>query len=497
MGLVRRDSVLNTLITYTGIALGFLNKGLLFPLLLSTEQVGLANVTMLLAGFFAQFSNLGTGMTLIRFLPFFKDKDSGHGGILRVTLLTLLFGIVIMTVTLIVGKSYILSLFEDKSPLLVEYAYWILPAGIAGAFYILFEHYLRALSKNLISVIFQDVVLRLLVLFSIILFWLEVFDFQTFIIVFFCIHLVPAIALTLYLIITRELFLSARYLKIKQRWRKMMVGYGLFVYLNSFGRNIILMADTTMLAAMVGLESVGIYTVMVFLSNALFVPYVALIRVSSPFVSMYWKERNMERMKAMYERVTSIGFFVTFFFFLTVWLNIDAVLLYLPDEYSAGKYVFLFLMIARLFDAVGGINGDILLTSKKFRWEVWITVPLIGLTFYLNYLLIPEYKGVGAAIATAMVYFTYNFVRVILIWLAFKLQPFTMRFMGILLLGGVSTLIGYLMPEMENIWLNVVVQASIPITTFVFPVLLLRLVPEVNEFLGQVSGRLFKSASNE
>ena len=58
MGQVRKDSVLNTIITYTGIVLGYINKGLLFPFLLLPEQVGLANVLPLIVGYFGQLSIL-------------------------------------------------------------------------------------------------------------------------------------------------------------------------------------------------------------------------------------------------------------------------------------------------------------------------------------------------------------------------------------------------------------------------------------------------------
>ena len=141
MGQVKKDSIKNTFITYLGIGLGYLNKGLLFPILLMPDQVGLANVIMLLAGFFAQFSSLGTGMILLRFLPFMKNEEEGYSGILRFTILILFGGIILVSLALLLGNNLILGLFEEKSPQLVEYSFWILPTGIAGAFYILFEHY--------------------------------------------------------------------------------------------------------------------------------------------------------------------------------------------------------------------------------------------------------------------------------------------------------------------------------------------------------------------
>ena len=71
MGQVRKDSVLNTIITYTGIVLGYINKGLLFPfLLLPTGWT--CRVLPLIVGYFGQLSNFGANMILHRFIPFLE-----------------------------------------------------------------------------------------------------------------------------------------------------------------------------------------------------------------------------------------------------------------------------------------------------------------------------------------------------------------------------------------------------------------------------------------
>ena len=48
------------MISYVGIGLGFLNKGLLFLLILSTEQIGLVNLLIAVGILFAQLSNFGS-----------------------------------------------------------------------------------------------------------------------------------------------------------------------------------------------------------------------------------------------------------------------------------------------------------------------------------------------------------------------------------------------------------------------------------------------------
>ena len=116
--------------------------------------------------------------------------------------------------------------------------------------------------------------------------------------------------------------------------QKLMFNYGIVVYFNGLGRTIILMTDMIMLSAISGLKEVGICTTMVFFSNALYAPYTALMRISSPYVSKFWKSRHMKALSDLYRKVSAVGFFITFSFFTVVWFNIDLVLSILPDDYA-------------------------------------------------------------------------------------------------------------------------------------------------------------------
>jgi O-antigen/teichoic acid export membrane protein len=248
-----------------------------------------------------------------------------------------------------------------------------------------------------------------------------------------------------------------------------------------------------MLSAITGLTEVGIFTTMVFLSNALFVPYVSLIRISAPLVPRYWKKRDMESLLMIYRKVSSTGYFVTFFLFAVVWFNIDLALSYLPDVYAEGKYIFLLLMLGRMFDALGGLNGDILLTSKKFRVEFWLTLPLVFLVFLLNSILIPIYGGVGAAIVTCLIYAIYNILRLLINLYYFKLWPFDKVFLKVFLLSLVMFASGSLLLDLsQDPLFRLIVGLLIPIILFAIPVYKLRWVPDISLFLDQAVSKFKK-----
>ena len=80
MGIVKRDSIAITVLSYVGVVVGYVNKILLFPNFLSEEQVGLTSILVSLAVMYAQFSALGINSTVVKFFPFFRTPDRRHNG---------------------------------------------------------------------------------------------------------------------------------------------------------------------------------------------------------------------------------------------------------------------------------------------------------------------------------------------------------------------------------------------------------------------------------
>ncbi len=151
MGIVQKDAFRTMIISYLGIVLGYLNKGLLFLLILSTEQIGLVNLMFSVGILFAQFANLGTVYTTWKFLPFFKNEVKKHHGFLPLMLLIVLLGIALCTIAALFFRTNIEGMYSDRSPLFISYYLWILPIGISYVLFMILEVYLRSFYKNIIS----------------------------------------------------------------------------------------------------------------------------------------------------------------------------------------------------------------------------------------------------------------------------------------------------------------------------------------------------------
>jgi O-antigen/teichoic acid export membrane protein len=480
MGVVQKDAFRTMVISYLGIILGYLNKGLLFLIILTTEQIGLVNLLVSVGTLFAQFANLGTIYTTWKFFPFFKNKEKNNHGFLSLMLLFVFIGIVLCTSMALLFRGEIEALYIDKSKLFVDYFIWIFPIGISYVLYLVFEMFLRGFLKNVVSVFALEIVLRGILTILLLLLWAGWISFGDFVVYQSLSYFVPLFLLMYYTYKIGELNLNIKDISISKRFRKILVQFSLFNYFNTLGSVIVISLDVMMVAQMVGLTGTGIYTTVVFLTSALQIPYKSITRITSPMVASFWKNKQMKEMNALYKKVSSVTLFLSFGAFVLIWLNIDFLFSFLKPEFQEGIQVFLYLMIGRLVDMYFGLNGAIFITSKKYKYDLVFTFLLIVIVFFMNLWLIPIYGITGAAISTAVGLIAYNLSRVIFVYLAYQLQPFNFNQFKVIFVGGLCLLIGTNTGNLfDNKWVQATYESLLFLGVFIFPIYWYNLEPDV------------------
>jgi O-antigen/teichoic acid export membrane protein len=482
MGIVRKDAVKTSLISFSGLALGYVNKAILFILLFSQEQVGLVNLILTVGLLFGQLSNLGTIYAAWRFFPFFRNEQKGHYGFLYLNVLLVLGGIAFFSLVAYLFQGPIVRFYSARSDLFVDYYFWIIPIGIANVFFLLFESYMRGLFQNVLPVFLNEILLRILIFILLCAFALRVIDFNQFFILHALVYFLPCSILLVHLLKQKELKFSFRSITIPKRFRRILMTFSLISYVNTLATMFVISLDAMMIASFLGLAATGIYTTIIYLSSALMVPYRAMVRVSSPLVAKYWKERDFIAMQSLYEKTSSVGLLAGLTGFLLVLLPINELFSFIPD-YKSGIPVFIILMVGRLTDMYCGINGIIFSTSKKYRNDLIFTIILCTIVFVLNWLLIPIYGIAGAAISTSFAYLFYNALRSYYVYHLFGLSPFNKNQFKVLGLFLLFLLLYYLI-ESTGIWtslpifLTIISKEILLVLGFLTPIYLLNLEPE-------------------
>jgi O-antigen/teichoic acid export membrane protein len=497
MGIVQKDAIKTSMISFIGLILGYLNKGILFIMLFSTAQVGVVNLLLNVGLLFAQFANLGTTYSTWRFFPFFRNDKKNHYGFLLANSLLVLLGILVFGSLLYGLKDLVIQTYQEKSALFISYFDLILPLGIALVYFQLFENYLRGMKQNVLPVFLQEIVLRFCTSVILLAFWLKWLQFNEFIWIYIFIHFVPTLYLLFYLLRHKELTLKFSHIQIPKKFQGIMLSYTGFSYVNSLATLLVISMDALMIAKFKGLSETGIYTTMLFLISAIIFPYRAILRVATPLVALQWKERNSKGMQELYQKSSSVGLLLSLLGFLGVWIVIDEVFMLIP-AYAAGKWVFFFLMMGRIVDMYFGLNAVIFSTSKKYRVDLFFTILLIAGVYFANLWLIPIYGMVGAAISTSAAYLFYNVLRGWYILRAYQLSPFTPRQL-LLFLNALFAFFFFAFLDTSffdrgqvQLFGSFVVKEVLLCLFFVFPIYYWNLEPESVNYIKQIKNKWLK-----
>ena len=489
MGIVKRDSITITILSYVGVVIGYVNKVLLFPNFLSTEQVGLTTILISLATLYAQFSAFGINSTVVKFFPFFKTPDKRHNGLFFWSALGVSTGFVLFTLLFLLFREPVMAYFSQKSPLLSEYYLLLIPLGLATLFFNFFSAWLQALYKNVLSSFVNDVLVRLLITLEISLFALGLIDFEQFVIGYVLIYFVPTLVLLVYIGFIRQAHFRP---VLSMRTRKLIsvaTVYGLWQYMGATSLNIVPVIDQTMLAGMNGLAESGIFGTMVYIVSVILLPHRSMVKVTTPIVADLWKERDMTGLQKISRSVSQINLIAGCFIFTVIWINLGNIFSLMPEDYSAGRYIFLFLGLGRIVDMYMGLSGTVLVNSKKFRYDFLFSLVLVGLTVATNALLIPVLGMTGAALATMTTVVLYNTGRAFLVWRFFRIQPFAWSDLLIAGIMGGSIAVSALIPALGNFIVDGVVRTTLIALIFGAAVYFSRLSPEINRTLRETASK--------
>lgn len=487
MGIIQKDALRTTILSYLGIGIGTLNRAVLFVICLSTEQIGLVNLVVAVGLLFAQMANFGSVASILKFFPYFKNEEKRHHGFITLMLLYVFIGILVCLIAFYLFRPLIESMYLERSPLFISYYNWVLPIGISYVLFQFFDAHLRSLHRNILSVFIFEVVLRLLVTGLLLLVYFKTIPFETFVILNSLIYAVPTLILFVYLIKIKELNLQSKRITISKKYRKILVQYSSFNYLNNLGVILVTTLDIMMIAKLVGLSETGVYSTVFFLVSATLIPFKSIIKISTPIVAEQWKYKKMNEMEELYKKVSSISLLIGIFFFLSIWLNVEFLFAIPGKEFSQGVWVFFFLMLGRLTDMYCGINGLIFLTSKKYKFELFFTVFMILAVYLLNLWLIPKFGMTGAAISTAFAIIVYNFGRVLFIYKVYRIHLFTKKQFLLILTGLLTFMVG---DFIQGIFRNEIVlfltELFVVIVFFVLPVYIFKMEEEFVSYVNRM-----------
>jgi O-antigen/teichoic acid export membrane protein len=342
MGIIQRESIRSTIISYGGALLGAVNQLVLFTQLLPSErEVGLANVLVLIAITYAQLSGLGGAQIILRFFPFFRQTEKGHNGILFGILLLVTVGFGFFTLLFFLFHNQVVGYFEGNSPLIAEYIDYAVPLAYCWILLNIFDSYLRSLYKTVFATWVREIIKRGFITISVLAFAFGWVDLTGFVLLYILGQCLQPFLLLAYIAYIGELHLKPQFGRLWQQLSRKMLLYGGVSFL-AYGSSLILgYIDSIMLGGMESEGEAGIYTISLYATSLILIPWRALAKITTPQVADYWQQKAHDKLQALYQRTSLINLVVGLFCFLGIWLNRHNLYAITGEAYSGGFWVLL------------------------------------------------------------------------------------------------------------------------------------------------------------
>ncbi len=483
MGIIVRQSISNTIISYIGITLGFVLTILLYPHILTPEEYGLTRVLISAAYISSQFAHFGLHNVVIRYYPFFKNANPDQHGFLFWLMSIPIIGFLLFTAVYLLAGDLIINVYAGRSPLFVEYYLWVIPLTLFILYYDILNNYLRSLRDSTTGSIANEVIQRILAIGLLGIYFFGFISIVQFITLFVFSYISQPLIIGYQIWKKREFKLIPDLSIIRTSLVKGVAKYSVYSMLGGFTTVIVWNVDVIMLGSMAGLDQTAVYAIAFYVASIITIPQRSIEKIAGPLLAAFIKNKEWTEVDSIYKKTSLNQVIPGLLFFGLIWINLELLFLIMPEFYAAGKWVVFIVGIGKLIVMVSGANGLILINSKHYKISFYTNILLVLVTVVANYLLIPVYGIEGAAIATALALFTHNVVKWFYLLIRQNLQPFSLVTLFVVASGAISIYICYAIIDTGNVWVNVPLKSVLFVLFFMGPIFYLNISPDLNNLL--------------
>ena len=488
MGVIAKQSIRGTIVTYLGIAVGVVTTFFVLTRFLTTEEIGLARVLIDAATLFIGLAQLGTNASIIRFYPYFQEKNSDEDhGFFFWALVVPFIGFVLFAIIYWACSVPLGAWFGDKSPLFVEYYYFVLPL----AFFMLYQTICESTCNVLMHIVLPRAVRELVVRVGLLALYL-LYAFRILSLDGFVIGLCANYAIAA--IINMAYFFSLKPIRLKPDFAFLRDNTDLVRRYLLYSGFLVLSAVTTVLAptlssffvtAKMGLDTTGIFAIATYMAVLVSVPNRSLSAIASPQLARAIKENNREECSALIRQVTRNMLLIGGFILLTIWVNIDLIFHILPNgtTFATAKNVVLILGVSQLILGTFTICLTALNYSRYYAISLILSLILTVSAIVLNNYLVPLWGMDGAAVSNLMSYGLYYILIIATVVPLGHFHVVDKRWWYIAALLAALFIINQawliFMPSM-NIWLDSILRSLVIIGGGLYIAYTAKLSPEIN-----------------
>lgn len=490
MGTIQRQGLINSVIIYVGVILGFLNRVVVQTHYLSAEEVGLAGLLISFSALLTTFFLLGSSSMCVRYFPVFRNEEKRHHGFLGFMLLLPLSGILVGGLVLWLIKSWLIAHYQTLSPLFTSYFGWTFPLAGLMTISIALNAYSYSLLKTTVPSFINDIWVRILLILIAIFHGLNWISLDQFVIGVELTYLSQMIIMLVYIFSVDRPGILVDWSFVNSVGLKSILSFSFLLTLTALSSLSLKFLDGVFIGAYLGEKQVGIYLIGGFIAQFIETPLNSVERIAGSKIAHAFSSGNMQEICEIYYRSVRLLFALGGFLAVCIITNIYDFLLLIPDEYHNAAAVTIIISVGSIINMATGVNSPILNNSSKYIWGVIFLFILLIISVVLYMLFIPRFGIAGAAIATGLASVVYNLLKFFFIWKNFGLQPYDMRTLKTILIIGTALAAGLFIPVHLKPLLSIIVRGTIISVIYGSMVYWLKILPDYHHLLNRFFPRI-------
>lgn len=430
MGIVLKQSFRNTLVIYLGFIVGGANTIILYPRILQDDFFGIVVFLLSASNIIMPLTALGVHHTIVKFFSSYQTKEEKDRFLSVAIFLPLLVAI---PIGFLVSEFYnqIGDHISQVNPILKDYTYVIFIVAIACTYFEVFYSWVKVQMQSVFGNVLKEFWNRAIVF---ILLLGVSFDFLTkpqFIYFLTGAYALRALVMMLYAF---WLYLPKFSFHLPKNFKEVF-RYSLYMLLAGSAGAILLDIDKVMIPGKVEVELAAYYAVAVFIGTVIEAPGRAMAQILHPITSKTINDNNPKEVENLYKKSSINLFLISGLFFLLVNCGVQELFKLMPDKgYAGGELVVLMISGAKMFTMFLGNNGAIINNSKFYRVALPLSLGMATSVYFLNLWLFDVYGTDGLALATLLVIFTFNCIKLVIVKSKLNMSPITDKTFKVFLL---------------------------------------------------------------
>ncbi len=492
MGIIIKQSIKGAIWSYLGVAIGFVTTAYIYPNYLTPEIVGLFALLLAWSNLFASFSALGFHGVTARLFPRFRDKEKGHNGFVFIAFMVMLTGFILFLITFWLIRPWLVESNLEKSALFAEYVNLLIPLTFLALLFALLDNLNKMLYDAVLGALLTEFVQRVLILLILLLYVIGWLSPHSLILAYAGAISLKGAFLFLYLLFRKELSFKPQLSFVDQSLKREMVSVAIYSVLAGVSGSIVFQIDKIIINQVMGLSATGVYTIAFYFGTLVVIPSRTLLRISGTLIADAFKKDDLATIAAIYHKSCINQFIIAAFLFGGIWINIDNILEILGPDYADGKWVVFFIGLGYVIDMATGTNGHVISFSKYYRMALWLLLMLVVLMIILMLLFVPVWGISGAAAAIALAFLFNNFMKFFYVKIKFGMQPFTSKFLHVIVVFVLSWGVSLLIPQL-NLFPDILLRSAAFSVAYLFLTFFLKISEDiegvVNRFLKRIKNK--------